>query len=106
MKHWKLWLGIVIGVGIDMASKYLFYNLKYLDHTSIIRPTLNTGISRSLPVPLLRIGMISILGLIAFIWLYKNKKIDRLLTALLLAGTIGNFIDRIVYAGVRDFINI
>lgn len=89
-----------------MISKYLFYDLKYLSHTTRIRPSFNTGISRSLPVPYYIIIIISILGTGAFLRLYTKKQLTRGLTMILLAGTIGNMIDRIIYGGVRDFINI
>ena len=93
-------------VGLDMLSKDIFYNLRYLNDTTLIRPVLNKGISRSLPVPFILIIGISIIGIGAFIRLFAKKKINRLITAFLIAGTVGNMIDRFIYGGVRDFINI
>jgi len=93
-------------VGLDLLSKYIFYNLKYLEHISLIWPALNKGISRSLPVPFFITITISIIGLGAFIWLFVTKKLGRVISALLIWGTIGNLIDRLTYWGVRDFINI
>ena len=52
------------------------------------------------------IMIISILGIGAFIRLFTKKKINRSITTLLIAGTMGNLIDRILLGGVRDFINI
>lgn len=89
-----------------MISKYIFYNLKYLEDTIAILPILNKGISRSLPVPYILIMIISIVGIWAFVYLFAKKKINRTIAALLIAGTIGNFVDRIIYGWVRDFINI
>ena len=106
MKHLKLRSWISILVIIDMISKYFFYNMNYLNHSSRIVPVLNTGISRSLPVPFIIIIVISVVGIAAFIRLFITKKINRIITALLIGGTIWNLIDRIVYGGVRDFINI
>ena len=106
MKHLRLRSSISILVIIDMLSKYLFYNMNYLNHSSRIVPVLNVGISRSLPVPFMIIILISIIGIAVFIRLFIKKKINRIITALLIAGTIGNLIDRILYGGVRDFINI
>ncbi|MFA6256317.1 MAG: signal peptidase II [Candidatus Absconditabacterales bacterium] len=106
MKHLKLRISVIILVGIDILSKYFFYNLKYLNETSLILPVLNTGISRSLPVPFILMITISVVGIGAFIWLFATKKIGRGITALLIAGTAGNLIDRFIYGGVRDFINI
>lgn len=48
-------------IGLDLLSKYVFYNLKYLNDTTLIRPVLNKGISRSLPVPFILILTISII---------------------------------------------
>ncbi len=106
MKYFKFSLRILILIGLDLISKYLFYNLRYLEDTSLIRPVINTGISRSLPVPFLIIILISIVGIWLFIRLYVKNKLSRITTAFLIAGTIGNFIDRIIYGWVRDFINV
>ncbi len=106
MKYFRLLLGIFILIGLDLISKYLFYNLKYLEHTPLILPTLNTGISRSLPVPLMIIITMSIWGIWLFMRLFIKNKVWSITTALLMAGTIWNFWDRIIYGGVRDFINI
>jgi lipoprotein signal peptidase len=97
MRQIKLRIGISILVGLDMLSKYIFYNFKYLNETVLIRPVLNKGISRSLPVPLMIIIGVSIVGIAAFIWLFTKKQIGRGITALLIAGTAGNLIDRFIY---------
>ncbi len=106
MRHFKLRGSVLVLIGIDMVSKYFFYNFKYLNDTTLIRPVLNKGISRSLPVPFILILTISILGIWAFVWLFITKKIHWLIAAVLIAGTTGNFIDRVILWGVRDFINI
>jgi signal peptidase II len=46
------------------------------------------------------------MSLLLFILIYHKKYISWWMTALLVAGTLGNMIDRIIYGGVRDFINI
>lgn len=106
MQNKKLILRSTIGIAIDLITKYLFYNVRYLENTSMIRPTLNTGISRSLPVPFILIVGISIIGIAGFARLYSKNKLGRTVTALLIWGTIGNLVDRLIYGGVRDFINI
>jgi signal peptidase II len=106
MRHFKLRGSVLVLIGIDMVSKYFFYNFKYLNDTILIRPVLNKGISRSLPVPFILILLISVLGIWAFIWLFITKKIHRLIAAALISGTTGNLIDRVILWGVRDFINI
>jgi len=47
-----------------------------------------------------------VIGIVAFIRLFAKKKISRIIGSLLIAGTLGNLIDRIIYGGVRDFINV
>ena len=106
MKLFKLLSGIIILTGIDLLTKYLFYNNNFLNDISRVLPVLNTGISRSLPIPMTVILLISVAGIWAFIRLFVTKKIGRIIATLLIAGTMGNFIDRIFYGGVRDFINI
>ena len=106
MRHFKLWIRVIVFTWLDIISKYFFYNLKYLNDSTLILPALNKGISRSLPVPFIIIIIVSILGIWAFIWLFIKKKIGRCIATLLIAGTIWNIIDRLIYWGVRDFINI
>lgn len=106
MKQRKLRILIIVLVGIDLLSKYFFYNIRILEDISLFTPVFNEGISRSLPVPLIIIIIMSLAGIWAFIRLFITKKINRIITTLLIAGTIGNFIDRIFLGGVRDFIDI
>ena len=106
MKQVKLRAGIIVFTGLDILSKYIFYNLKYLNETKAIQPMFNKGISRSLPVPFFIIISISIVGIGVFIRLFMKKKINRIIATLLIAGTMGNLIDRVLLGGVRDFINI
>lgn len=75
MKHLKLISIVGIWVGLDLISKHFFYNLRYFEHTPIINPVLNQGISRSLPVPFLLILGVTIIGLAAILRLYKTKHI-------------------------------
>lgn len=84
MQNKKLILRTTIGIAIDLITKYLFYNVRYLENTSMIRPTLNTGISRSLPVPFILIVGISIIGIVGFARLYSKNKLGRIVTALLI----------------------
>lgn len=106
MKHRTLIGIIIVWLGLDLVSKHFFYNLGYLENIAIIEAVLNKGISRSLPLPFYSIIGVSILGILAILRLYKTKYIWNIITGVLLAWALGNFIDRLVYGGVRDFINI
>lgn len=106
MKHRTLIGIIIVWLGLDLVSKHFFYNLGYLENIAIIEAVLNKGISRSLPLPFYSIIGVSILGILAILRLYKTKHIWNIIPGVLLAWALGNFIDRLVYGGVRDFINI
>lgn len=91
---------------MDLASKHIFYNLGYFRESIYVKAVLNTGVSWSIPLPFIVIIAVSVIGIGAIILLYKKKHIGEWITGLLLAGTIGNLIDRVIYSGVRDFIDI
>ncbi|MFA5748182.1 MAG: signal peptidase II [Candidatus Absconditabacterales bacterium] len=91
---------------LDLGTKYVFYNKSFGSDSSFIQASFNSGISWSVPLPRIFIIILSLLGLIFIIFLYLKQKINITITAFLLAGTLGNLIDRIFLHGVRDFINI
>jgi len=97
---------IIIGITLDLISKHFFYTLEYFKDSTLINPILNVWISRSLPIPFFIIIGISSIGIWIFFRLFKQKQINRQIAGLLIAGTIGNLVDRIFLWGVRDFINI
>lgn len=99
-------LGTILLVASDMATKYIFYTQKIGETSMWITPSFNTGISWSLPIPYSIVIGVSIAGIALFIRLCKQKHLSRRLTTILLGGTVGNLIDRIIYHGVRDFIDI
>lgn len=94
------WLLIML----DQWSKYFFYNLQYGAQTALLEPVLNTGISRSISFHIPSVLAISFIALVAFIRIYFKKILPWYMVALLIAGTIGNMIDRIQLNGVRDFL--
>ncbi|HRX64177.1 MAG TPA: signal peptidase II [Candidatus Absconditabacterales bacterium] len=91
---------------LDQISKYFFYNKGFLNNLEIIQSTLNTGISRSLPIPQLITIILTIAIITLLILMYKKNKISKRVIIFLIAGAIGNLIDRIFLGGVKDFIKI
>lgn len=100
----KALIGITLLLVSDLLTKYLFYNQELRANFSFIQKSFNTGISRSLPVPELIIISIAVLALWVFIYMFLTKKISFRIFIFLVAGTLGNFVDRIAFHGVRDFI--
>ncbi|MFA7685250.1 MAG: signal peptidase II [Candidatus Gracilibacteria bacterium] len=112
----KLALLIIDFLVLDQVSKYFvktslsqpvnllgdFFKFEYAE---------NTGIAFSLPVPYLVIIISNIL-LIGFLIylavkeLNLSSKIAQIAIALLIAGGVGNLIDRILHGFVVDFISI
>jgi lipoprotein signal peptidase/predicted Ser/Thr protein kinase len=110
MKPWNQYISMIISLilllTIDLVSKYLFYDLEIAATTQFLQPILNPGSARSLSVPhwITRLWAV---GVSIRIWYeYIQKNIWLLASSLVVAGAIGNSIDRVVYGGVRDFIDI
>lgn len=90
----------------DQASKYLFYNQELLSNWAIFQSAFNTGISWSVQIPIVFTILIAGLALGAFIIAYLRKYFTRIVFAILLAGTLGNLVDRVTLNGVRDFLYV
>lgn len=115
-KFLKLGIWCLILIVLDQLTKYFVHNYSQ-ETTEIIgrffriEYSQNTGVAFGLPVPytLLIIGNIFLMGLI--IWII-NKEFDleqpigRAALILILAGAIGNLIDRLTRGFVVDFIGI
>lgn len=96
----------VLLIGWDQLTKRLLYDLRWWAGYDLITPLLNTWIWRSIPVPLsvtIAFALILCWGLSR--WIYKQQQFPRR-ARLLIAGAVGNAIDRMLYAGVRDFIDL
>lgn len=91
---------------LDQISKYFFYNQKVFSNISIIEPAFNTWISRSLPINLYFVIIVSIIMIVFLILLYKKNIIWKWATIFIIWWTIWNLIDRIYLWWVRDFIQI
>lgn len=110
------WLVLILGIGLDRLSKWLavnylpfsahipiigdFFSLKYIQNEGAAWSILSGKIDFLIIVTLLMVIAIAIL-------LWKTPKKDKHLRfsyALVLAGGIGNLIDRIFYGYVVDFL--
>ncbi|MBQ3158356.1 MAG: signal peptidase II [Clostridia bacterium] len=104
-------ISIVIII-IDQVTKFCLYGMScsLIGDFLWLESTLNTGASFGM----LKNGTVffiifSIPMIALMIWLIVSKKYDygkffKITLGILLGGTIGNLIDRIFFAGVRDFI--
>jgi len=97
---------IFILILIDQISKYYFYNLHYFNSHILITPILNTWISWWIKL----FGFSSLIFIIPTIlalvyYMYKKKEITSLWFIFIFAWWIWNFIDRIIFHWVRDFID-
>lgn len=102
-------LGIIIII-IDQITKVIVID-KYItvipDFLKITY-TMNKGAAFGLgtPVIVLIVNILIIIGVLYFIFRYKNKITNYIPFALILAGGFGNLIDRIFRGYVIDFIDV
>ena len=105
-KYWKLILWILLLLWIDWWSKYLFYNLKIWKELWILEPVFNQWISWWISANIFIVICISFIGLWAFFWLWREKYFSSISFWFLIAWTIWNLLDRIIFGWVRDFISV
>lgn len=86
---------ILILIVFDQISKYFL--------TTVTNTGAAFGILKGFNIPLL---IISLIALVICIFFYVKDKRIRLPLTFLIAGIIGNSIDRILLGHVRDFINL
>lgn len=112
-----IWLTLVV-ILLDMVSKYIVSRLLIVNESVMviknsfnITYVRNTGAAFSIfsgnAFLVMIVSFIIIIGIILYI--SKNKpsnKMEKGAYSLILGGAIGNFIDRIIYGYVRDFIEI
>jgi len=105
-KHLNVVLAAWILFLLDQLTKYLFYDESLFEKRGLFHPAFNTGVSRSVQIPLVFIILIAGLALWAFVIAYQKKYFTWIVFSLLLAGTLGNLVDRVFLDGVRDFLYI
>lgn len=114
-KHILLFLGIIL---LDQLTKIVIGNaIGYQESVEIIKNFFsltnvhNTGAAWSmLEGKMMFFYIISIISLVAMAYFYKtlplNDKYTKLGLVLMMAGTVGNFIDRLYFQYVRDFLDV
>jgi len=91
---------------LDLLTKYYFYNKECCWWLSFVGRILNDWVSWWMQLPYWVIICVSLFAILAFVWMFKKWYFGTTVFVLLLAGTLGNFIDRISLGWVRDFIVI
>lgn len=118
LTFWKkpiVWYGLVVDLMIlDQLSKYAVR--EWLDLPIVLVPEWlnivfveNTGIAFSLPVPGGLSGIVAVvvsLYLASEIWRKQSVKTVKLAYTLIIAGALGNLIDRVWHGAVTDFISV
>lgn len=112
-----IWLTLVV-ILLDMVSKYIVSRLLIVNESVMVIKNFfnityvrNTGAAFSIfsgnTFLVMIVSFIIIIGIILYISENKpSNKMEKVAYSLILGGAIGNFIDRIIYGYVRDFIEI
>ena len=103
----------VVVIGIDQLTKLLVYGTaakSIIGNFLWFESTLNTGVAFSMfEGQTVLFIVISAIAAAIFVYLLLSKKFFtnkflKVCLGLILGGTVGNMVDRIVFSGVRDFI--
>lgn len=115
----KYWVLLVVLLALDYWTKHLATSMiAFREIVDVIQGLFyftyvkNTGAAWSLldQQPYLFLILASVASIVLVVYLVRNaKKMDMLVTSsfvFILAGTVGNLIDRIQFGYVRDFIGV
>lgn len=89
---------------ISLLFKHIFYNNGSELNLSWLQPSFNHGISYSIAI---NIGIVILVSLICLLWIvrmYIRWQLNSLIFILIMSWWLSNFIDRVIYGGVRDWI--
>lgn len=105
---WKYFLSLIILFIIDRSAK--IYQIKNPSEGGFFDFHLNPHIAFSWPLPewVLYPAIIILLFIIVWLWLiaWRHKSMLIWPWGLVIIGAVSNLLDRILYQGVVDFINI
>ena len=102
-KNFFIVISILSLIFLDQLTKNYIYNLHYLNNIFIL--TLNKWISWGITLFYFDVLIILIPSILILIWyLYYKKQISTLAFIFIFAWWLWNFIDRIWFHWVRDFI--
>lgn len=102
-RYFFIFLLVISLVLVDQATKYVFYDLWFVSHFTLIEPILNTGISYGISVNYFFVLGVSILVFFLMLrWVHKGH-ISYIVASLFLAWLLGNLLDRLYLNWVRDF---
>ena len=118
MRQIALFFAIALaGAGLDLLTKHLaflhvsnYYEITVIDGFFAIGRTTNPGVVfgkfGAAPVLWLVVSIVAVPAIIAIFLAGKRPKgwIQTMSLAMILAGTLGNMVDRIAFGAVRDFI--
>ncbi len=100
-------------LGLDQLTKFLIYGTaskSIIGNLLWFESTLNTGVAFSMfEGKSILFFVLAIISAVFMVYVICSKKwlktkLEKISIGLLLGGTIGNAIDRLVFGGVRDFI--
>lgn len=88
---------------ISLSLKQIFYNNSSFD-LSRVQPAFNHGISYSIAINMALVILVSMICLLWIIRMYVRWQINSIIFTLIMSWWLSNFIDRVAFGWVRDWI--